>query len=324
VLDCYDSQVHDQACKIEGATNTDTTHYRCIRSSPSCATPFAGTKDTGARFHFTGAWISIMLALQETFSRVEQLSLKYTLSTDGATYVVSLRSNTKVIDCVIHDSVNNFVGRDMQAIRKDWSGFVNILIFQNIVYGCDGIGYWVYGEDGIICNTAVNNGGVGFYSDSNLANFLSNYASDNSADFRDISGKWSADSGWNSSKDTTSDLGGDTTDCKNSNDLVTGGELDADYLATEAISWAGGAGDNAGKSPFGAFITAVGHDFDGFFSAVSPDPLALKDIAGNNRPAGDDVAWDVGASQYVADTGVDPGPFAQPFGFDGPFSKPWR
>jgi len=304
VLDCYDSQVHDDQVEVEGATNTDETHRRDIRSSPSCATPFIGKKTTGAIFESTKTALNngVVFTLTETHARIISFPVKLTINSGANTILVNLAgASTKAIFIIAHDSTNAGDG-SVGGIRVAGT---DSLAFGCIVYNLDGTANGIHinntsGTAGAVCCT-VNDIptpiGISFTFDPAAdAVSWSCYSANCNGDFKD-STYWDY-SKWNSSKDTTSDFDGDAgDDYKNSNDLITGGELDTDYLATEPISWAGGAGDNAGRSPIND-LSGV-WDPDNFFTT---DPLSTKDIAGNDRPAGDDEPWDVGASQFVADT----------------------
>ncbi|MBW2621284.1 MAG: hypothetical protein JRD68_00130 [Deltaproteobacteria bacterium] len=308
-LTCYykNGGHNDGDVDVADSTNTDSTNRRIIRSATTDDTPsiggdaFAGKANTGADFVYTldaGRWV---IRLSEEYSRIENLGMKATQNNIFNDSILHLEGDhTQAINFVIRDSANAGDG----SCKGARINAVTALCYQGIVYNVDSEGFLESAgtTSGFICCTAVGNGGMGFYADRDIYCWSCYGANNITADFRDDSARWLTGSGWNASKDTTSDLGGKTTNNKNSNDLITGGELDGDYLATQSINWAGGAGDNAGKSPFGTFEAI--NDFDGFFNGDSPDPLALFDIAGNARPAGDDVAWDVGASQYVAAGGL--------------------
>lgn len=315
-LDCYDSQAHDDTLALMGATGLDSTHYREVRSASACSTPYAGKAATGCNIESTNS-IGNCITLSEDWHRFRDMVVKLTNNhaTGGnhySTVSVTSNNNTKLLNCVIHDSTNDGAGGEPYGIYSDQD---NHLIYNCIIYGC--------GYDGVrlrnafsgstnpnaaICCTSVNNGTYGFYSDLTSIfgeqNWVwSCYAADNTtADFLDTAAKWSSPSGWNSSDDTTSDLGGTAgNNYKNSNDLITGGELDSDYLPTQSISWAGGAGDNAGRNPYND-LTAT-YDFNDFFkNDAAGEGISKDDIRGEDRydPDTADTAWDVGAGEYVS------------------------
>lgn len=304
----YKNGGHDDgSVDVADSTNTDSTNRRIIRSATTSDTPsiggdaFAGKDNTGADFVYTLDAGRYVITLTEEYARIENLGLKATQNNIFGDYTLLLAgAHTQAVNFVIHDSSNSGSGACGGVSCVGDIG----LCFQGIIYGTDAVGFNEVssGTVGWVCCTAGGNTSIGFNATANTLG-QSCYGANNSADYSNAWGGVSGD-GWCASKDATADLdGGAGNNYKNNIDL-TDTEMDGDYLALESISWAGGVGDNAGKSPFGTFEAV--NNFDGFFNGDSPDPLALKDIAGNARPAGDDVAWDVGASQFVAAVGGNP------------------
>lgn len=309
ILDCYDSQAHDDGgVVIAGATNVDNAHYRMIQSSDSCSTPYIGKKNTGANFEYNTVTGTIF-GVTEDWVRFQDLVTKLTLNTSSSTkyynFNLGISNHVKVINCVIHDSSNSGGGTDPSGIY--FSGDQQ-LAYNCIVYDNTGYGFYLYAVAtrdtmAAICCTAVNNGQYGFWADKlfgdDEAIVWSCYGADNSSgDFLDTSIEWNAASGWNSSKDNTSDLGGAAgNNYKNSNDLITSGKLDSDYLPTEHIYWSGGAGDNAGRNPYDDL--SASYDFDDFFrNDTNGETISKYDIQGVARPDADviDSSWDIGAA----------------------------
>ena len=305
-LDCYDSQNHDDYTYLSGASNTDATHYRCIRSSPNCTTPFAGKAGTGANFVYDGTEAKLF-SFTEEWARLENVAVKYIGTYGDVACAVKFDSaHCKAINVVVYDCNN-------QSVGNGTSGFY-ATADQNLFYNCI-----VYGGDGfaafrmavganetaaaISCTAVNSNATYGFYgSTSGTAIVFNCYAADHgTADFREDLTWWSAPSGWNAAKDTTADLNGTAGDnYKNSIDL-TDTELDSNYLALTGISWNGAAGDRAGRNPYND-VTAT-CDFDDFFkNDTDGETISKKDITGRDRLTPDiaDASWDVGASEYVS------------------------
>lgn len=319
VLDCYDSQVHNDDMRLNGATNTDATHYRKVQSSSSCSTPFAGKDGTGANFVYTGGNRQVF-RLNETWSRVQQVCARYNGDNGLDSYTFWLdQASAKISHNVVFNSAN--ASNDGMGINM--TANLN-LAYACIVYGGDsnGINIDVGGGNtaGVICCTSVDNALVGITSGSagGTAIAFSNYGMDNTGNEFSES-NWDAPSGWNGADDTTADLGGTAGDnYKNSVDYDA--SLDADYLATANISANGGAGDRCGRNPYND-VTAT-TDFDDFLrNDTGGDPLFKYDIAGNERPNEDvaDAVWDVGASEFV---GAPPAGVAPTAALQGPLFGP--
>lgn len=300
-LDCYDSQVHDDSAVLFGATNTDATHYREVRSASGCSTPWAGKEGTGANFYNNTANV---LVLSETYSRLRDLFVERTANGAGAVYAIYLaQSYCKAINIVFEANNEHVVGSAYGAYLYNGIGK---LVYNCINKSSKNEGFRAYHVSAtystyFVCCVSGGASTYGFNSQSATGTTVvwSCYAANCGTDFRESN--WDAPSGWNSSKDNTSDLGGAAgNNYKNSNDLITSGKLDADFLPTEHISWAGGAGDNAGRNPYDD-LSAV-EDFDGFFKdGAAGESISKKDIRGADRPNPDtaDVSWDIGAGEYV-------------------------
>lgn len=310
VLDCYDSQTHADRVEINGASNTSLTLYREIRSSASCATPWAGKVGTGANFSLTtGSYLSLFWA-HENYARVRDIAGQIVFTANnGPAYVFSLANNgTRAFNCVAYDSYNsNYSAQVVYGFYSEWNKTDHSLCYNCIAYSCSGDGFHgrgiqTYDAPGFICCTAFDNGRKGFnFSGYRGAGWLwSCYGADNTGgDFLEGT-NWRSGSGWCASKDNTADLGGQAGDnYKNALDLFTSGDLDSDGLATaDDLYAAGGAGDNYGRNPYNDLTATV--DYNDFFkNDQSGDSISKKDIAGTDRPTPDtaDVSWNVGASE---------------------------
>lgn len=325
-LDCYDSQDHDDSVTVSGATNTDRTHRREIRSASGCTTPWAGKAGTGAKFDYTASSSESCLLIEEDFARARDIEVQMTSNFSATATVAGIMisgcTGAIALNCVVHDCVNNGSGSKVNGIVIYPTGALQFnLAYNCIIYNNSGNGIylanWVFSiRFAAICCTSVGNSYRGIYSvqgDSALPCVFSCYAANNgTVDFYSNTGSYGSASGWNSSKDTSSSSV-DSTNYKNSNDLITGGELDSDYLPTQHIYWAGGSGNNAGRNPYNdvpdeVLGAADAKDFWEFLkadawggeSAVPGEAISRKDIRGTDRyaPTTADVVWDVGAGEY--------------------------
>lgn len=316
ILDCYDSQVHSGSVGVEigGATNTDSTHYRCVRSSPSCTTPFAGKVSTGATFSNTNSNFG-MFDVDESWSRIQDLSATCSINT---TLSRSLFSSSGIshynvfLNCIAYNGANigsGTVNGFNLSITTDarWNLAYNCIAYGNKTNGftCN-----VYTSSTRIAAflgcTSIANGAEGFSSASTAGGpfVWSCYAANNTT--ADYDANWDSVSGWCASKDNTASLGGVAGDnYKHGLDLITGGQLDANYLATTSISGSGGAGDNYGRNPYDDFSSVISDFSDFLKNDAAWQPEAILSIEGNTRPDYDtaDVQWCVGASQYVSSAG---------------------
>jgi hypothetical protein len=319
ILDCFDSQDHDDNCLMNDADNNATPSiYRVVRSASGCSTPFAGKKNTGSNFVKTGS--NYIFQLAEAYARVEQLVANNSRDTGAPIYAVGLLiDNTKAVDIVVEAVTNPGAGLGWGIYATE----NNNLIYGCIVSNCKTIGIFINlggGEtSGAVCCTAADNA-TGFACAAGGLNYLfSCYAQDNTTEISEVE-VWDGGD-WNASKgDDTADLGGAATYFDNSQDWS--GSLDGDYLAANGSlsADASGAGDhNSGKNP----VCPLTSDFSGTWDPdnffTGPDVLFYKDIAGNARPAADNAAWDVGASEFVGVAGVAPtgglyGPLVGPMG----------
>jgi len=317
-LECYDSQDHNDAVSVSGATNTDATHYRIIKSSSSCATPFAGKKGTGANFIYTGTSFRLF-QMQETYCRIQEVTVRYNGTYAGTSTAIYLRTyaHIKAINCVVFDCKNNDASNVSKGIRVDVD---QGLVYNCIVYGGDGIGIHVstgyaylmphlFWLGGAVCCTAIKNAGVGISSLIAVGTAIawSCYAANNTGGDFDAS-SWDAPSGWNGSKDTSAEsvhadnnyksLDLTSTGLNSFTNETVGSE---DYTLTESADWNIGADQRCGRNPYND-LTATS-DFDDFFkNDTNGEAISKKDIAGNARPTPDtaDAGWDVGAAEYVA------------------------
>jgi hypothetical protein len=354
ILDCYDSQSHNDPGSIYAATNTSTTAYRWIRSSPNCTVPFSGRAGTGAYF-YRSTTTGFTFELKESYCMVSEIEASLPSLDNGSTYYCFEISGTnvngaKVVNCIAHDSVNVGAGgaAGFSCRVGSSSGLPVSFIYNCIAYDNDGNGFYNYSFycSGSGCINAILNctsigNTYGFQGVSTGANSygyaFSCYAANNTtSDFNDASGKWAADNpGWNASSDETSDLYGQvSTNYKFNLDLTTS-NLDSDYLPTSATNLygAGGSGDNYGRNPYDDFSGAI-TDFDDWLkNDQSGDSRSKLDIQGTSRPTPDtaDVSWAIGAAEYVSpstlssnsfDNWKDGSPIVEPDG-DGSFDD-WK
>lgn len=317
VLDCYDSQNHAQNVSVGGASNTSATVYREIRSSASCATPWAGKSGTGANFVFSTGGYSSLIDINENYARLRDFAAKFLFTGDNGPFMTITRqggTGVKLLNLVCFESDNpNYSARNVGGISLGWNTGAT-LVHNCIVRDCGGTGFDVQAIAGtdrtaLICCTAINNK-YGFYA-FRYGGYLeawSCYAGGNASNgFAESN--WTA-GGWNAADDATADLGGTAGDnYKNSFDLLTSGDLDSDGLATaDDLYAAGGAGDNYGRNPYNDY-TGSYSDFDDFFkNDASGEAISKVDIRGTARPTPDtaDASWNVGASELVNTGYTDP------------------
>lgn len=290
-LECYDSQTHNDSVDIAGATNTDATHYRRIRSAPSCATPFAGKDGTGATLDYSGS-ASRTVAITEAYSRAEQMTIRYSGSYGSTSVALSLgAAGAKAVFCVIPNCINTNASYVCRSVSVAGLGAI---AYGCIVYGGDGVGFLIgamgTGISAAVCCTAIGNAGYGFEQRlSNTRIVWGCYAADNTSG--DFNASWSAGTDYNASADASA------PGSNSSASLDLSLSLDADYIATAALGY--------GRNPYNDLSGTS--DFEDFLrNDTSGDALFPVDIAGNDRPdeSTADSEWDVGASQYVAAGGT--------------------
>lgn len=298
VLDCYDSQAHSGniAANLAGATNTSATIYRCIRSSPSCTTPWAGKPGTGANFVTSNTGNPFTLG--ESYARFENFAIKHSFvtATDRATVSIS-GTYSKCIGVYVYDSVNT----DATYLVSAFSCYVTGgLFYKCIADSNENIGFNINAAIGetiaAICCTAIGNGGVGISSPTatGVAIVFSSYAGNNTGgDFS--ASNWDAPSNYNVSGDASAP-GANSTLNKDYWDGGADDAMDADHLLTATVG--------GGRNPYDD-VTATSDFGDFLRNDTAGDALFKYDIAGNLRPTDDvaDTTWDVGASQYVATGG---------------------
>jgi hypothetical protein len=304
ILDCYDSQDHNNAFSISGASNVSASVYREIRSATGCAIPWAGKKGTGANFVITTTGAQPII-LNENFARLSDVYVEVNATYNAGSYGIYLNSasSIKVLNSVVK-ATNAGTGAAIGLYAGTGS---SVLVYNCIVAACKGSGISLYAfgtaASYVVCCTVCGNGGYGITAANTGGTALvySCYAANNSSgDYLDTSSYWDSPSGWNASKDNTADLGGGAGDnYHNGLDLITGGELDADYLATvETLYEAGAAGARFGRNPYNDLSSVI--DFDDFLkNDAAGEAISKKDIIGYDRPTPDtaDASWNVGASQ---------------------------
>jgi hypothetical protein len=244
-----------------------------------------------------------MFSNTENYFRLNQLYLDATTDYSAFSYGILVSAESfKILNCVVKATNSG----SSTCVGLNMADGAEVLIYNTIVLDCksSGIGCYAFGTDKtnyIVCCTICGNGGYGVSGANSSGKVVvwSCYAANNtSGDFRETN--MDAPSGWNASKDATADLGGTAGDnYHNEVDLLTGGELDADYLATvETLYEAGAAGARFGRNPYNDLSSVI--DFDNFLkNDAAGEAISKKDIIGYDRPTPDtaDVSWNVGASQ---------------------------
>jgi hypothetical protein len=202
----------------------------------------------------------------------------------------------RFINSVVHDANNagSGVTNGLKTYRND-----DFLAFGSIFRGNEGYGAEISSgtdeEAAAICCTAIDNGTYGFQASEAGTQFVfSCYAQDNTtADFEEAD--FDAPSGFNASKDETSDLGGTAgLNYENTLDL----NLDANGLAQDSTNM---TGDDYGQNPYNDISVTAGYTFGGFlWDGATSDSTSESDILGDARPDPHvaDSDWHVGADQY--------------------------
>jgi hypothetical protein len=300
-LDCYDGQDHNDYVTLDGATNTDWDKHRIIRSSPSCATPFNGRAGSGAHFHPSGSMTSVFKLGDQSYGCIFGLDISLTSSSASTISAIVLQcTGADAIKNVIHhveDSAhNNCNGVECYSA----SGAKSFVVYRNIIYSCEGNGILVNsltaGYISITCNTCINNGGSGITlaSNTNPTNMVfSNYGADNGNDFLDASANYDAPSGYNASKDNTSDLGGFTANYTNGLNLIP--NMDSDYQLNSAAQY--------GRNPNNDVTALESWNYGMYESWNAWTGAGCEyDISGSRTVPYStiDATIDVGASQFVA------------------------
>jgi hypothetical protein len=283
-LDVFDSTTHSDSYYAAGATNTSATTYRYIRSSPKCAKPFDGRSGYGAAL--TSASIFGTIQYGETFGQIECITALMVANSSGQSKAIALGgADTKAI----------FVrAKATQAGTGNGNGFRNTgartLSYGCLAYDCDDYGFYLNGGSTcVIACTCVGTVGLGngFCSFGALVEAFSCYGADNTnADFRDDSSYWGSWSNYNTSKDTTADLGGSAANFNNSITLEY-----TDGIITEDNSY--------GRNPYNDVTGTI--DYDDFLrNDTSGSPMFSKDLMSGTRPNESvaDATWGTGANQF--------------------------
>jgi len=301
ILDCYDSQNHADVISIAGSGGVSASIYREVRSAAGCAVPWAGKVGTGANFIVSSSGSGIVISEQYVRLSNFYFALSGNSSSEHAAIFSSAANDIKIIN-IVAKCTNTGTGN---GYAYNISQGARVLCYNCIAFDSKVVGFYAYSLTSssiyFVSCTAINSY-WGFYCQSNtgVGIVFSCYGANNSA--ADIKQDyWYSLSGWNATKDETADLGTIAGDnYHNSLDLLTGGELDADYLATvETLYENGAAGARFGRNPYDD-ISSV-RDFDNFFkNDTAGEAISKKDIIGYDRPTPDtaDASWNVGASQY--------------------------
>lgn len=308
ILNCYDSQVHDDYIRMDGSTNTSNTVHRKIQSAPGCSVIWSGKSGTGANFYVVNSIASNVFYSNEPYAVFKNLAAKIVRALAGTLCCFSNYNGSggsKYLNCLAYESSNTTDGQVAGGIYFSHISNNTVIAYNCIVRNCSGRGYYHYALYGTefnasVCCTAISCSGGGFYTygASGTAIVYSCYAANNTGvDFRES--YWDAPSGWNASKDNTADLGGGAgNNYKNGLDL----SLDADGFPVNATNLYGsaGTGENWGRNPYDDFV-AVSDLLDFLKNDTSGWTESKKDIRGTDRPTPDtaDVSWAVGAAEYV-------------------------
>lgn len=309
ILDCYDSQDHNQAVIIAGATNTSASVYREMRSASGCAIPWAGKKGTGANFITS----TNVITLTEHYARVKDMYVEVAANASAAVKAITLGGSgynyEKAINCVAK-ATNAGTGW-ANAYRSEYP--IGVLFYNCIAVASKSAGFYLssalsssYSIYVLNCTSIGNE--YGFYSAGSTGTMVvwNCYAANNTTE--DFYGSYyDAPSGWNASKDDTADLGGSGGDnYKNELDLITSGDIDSDGLATaDDLYENGAAGARYGRNPYDDLTGTI--DFNDFLkNDAAGEAISRLDIRGTARPNGTsaDSSWNVGASQAITSSTI--------------------
>jgi len=166
-LDCYDSQVHEETYRyFSGASGLDDTHYRCVRSSPNCAVPFAGHPDSGASFFKSDdlSKTSYYLCFVETHFVCQDISASY-YETSPSQDVNMFQQNGmygKVLRCIAYNGYNGSLDCNGFSVAVNYGALaINCIAMNN---NGDGFirTYSSFNPPQFICCSAIENKGYGF------------------------------------------------------------------------------------------------------------------------------------------------------------------
>jgi hypothetical protein len=261
-LDCYNSQVHEVSgiLQFNGVTNQDYYNHRMLRSAPSIG--FRGHEGTGAIIKGVGTTTSVINASFEHYLEFRDLNFSvqrnYSSTYAGCLWIGGIC--TKVINCVFFDCYNE--SNDVRALHLAVGGntLVYNCIFKNIgtdanqSSGHDGSAIYTQGcsHTQAIINCTINNvktyGFEGAVSSVEDIILLNNLFQNCGTGCYDTYSYYHSLSGWNLADDDTAD-NVDATNYKNNTDVLD--QLDEYYHAKlgAVLSWNGGSGNNAGRSP---------------------------------------------------------------------------
>lgn len=292
-LDCYDGQVHNDKIQANGASGIDATHYRRIKSSGGCSSPFDG-RTGGAVFNYTASGLRSTFYIEEEKFRCINITGSW-IGSWGWWNQCFDGSGTDVyfIGCIAKNCNNSSSGKTASGFKL-WGTSTHAIFC--ISYGNQDDGFTPNCDTGelagVVCCTAIDNADYGIQStNANGTVYIwSCYAADNTnGDFG--GSNVDSPSEYNCSKDATSDLGGTATNYQNSTDLTS--KMDAYYIPTEDLGY--------GKNPYDG-LTATYDANDFMYDGTNHDALFEVDITGG------DWSWsvvdadiDVGAGQYITE-----------------------
>lgn len=261
-LDCYKSQVHEisSILQFSGATNTDYYNHRMLRSAPSIG--FRGHEGTGAIIKGTGTTTGVINASDEPYLEFRDLnfSVQRAFASGYAGCLFIGGAGTRVINCVFFDCYNESNNTIALYLAVEGGTLVYNCIFKNI--GTDAnqssghYGYALYTPNNKKTQAVINctvidvktwgfNGAGG--SGQNVL-LLNNLFQNCGTGCYETYSYYHSLSGWNLADDDTAD-NPNATNYKNNTDVLD--QLDEYYHAKlgAVLSWNGGSGDNAGRSP---------------------------------------------------------------------------
>ena len=285
VLKCFASQQHADGTTLSGASNTSEAQRREIISDVSVG--FDGSAGSGADFNKAIGDGTGVFICNETFFRIENISVTHTTTRDSGAGIIIQADNMKCVKVVCYDGSNADGGELALGILAKEN--------QNLLYGCI-----AYGQDGIAIQIGagagedigaigcVGDAGSGTYgidvsTSAGTAIAFSCYGH-KGAGTAAFDGTFDAPSDYNVSEGDATSPGANSQD---NTDMT--GTMDANFLNTSNPT-------AYGRNPVND--VSASFDPDSFFT--SPDGAFGTDIAGNVWSVVGDGSRDVGASEYVA------------------------
>ena len=323
ILDCYDSQTHNDYVNCTGASGLHPGCFRMLRSAEGCAIPFAGRKDTGAYFNYTGTTQSAQFYTSENYFRLDKLSFTYSGAYSGTAQVVSVSVSTGghlLTNLVICDSYNatTIYGLAYNISNLAYDSLIaNVVAYNNKNYNISSIGSRTSADVYLInCHTAEDTYPVTAYNSyqiySSVAitilwNNYSRASAGNPSDFQNATTQTGTD--YNFSLDSTAASGYGSN---------SAGSIDLDVDATyKLITESNSLGYHPQILNETAYWDASGSEVSSIiarnrvtlpsWSFYVIEPVLFKDITGKLRSnlQDPDSSWSVGANElYEAPAGT--------------------